>query len=362
MSYKIRNKYDTLDTVMLGDTYHSQYFDTIKNDKIKSGLKRMADETQEDLENFQNVLKQFGCRVIRPELNKNDRIENNRVLKGIPRPPLQPRDAQFVMGNHLFVTGVGDSLDHPSIIERLLDYDDSVVEIMNDRSPYLDAPNWTINNNDLWVNNCEEHRFRDKETGETLHRFDIYDKTQYESVLHRTIEASEDALIKIKTLYPNLNINVLQHEGHSDGCFAILKDGAIITRVEIQNYKKNFPNYDICTVQDDQTDFRRELSFWKVTKHKALTSFWLPGEEDNHEFQEFVETWLEDWVGFVEESIFDVNVLVLDEHNVCVSNPNNSVINSFFKKHNIEPIYVPWRHRFFWDGGLHCITLDLRRS
>ena len=36
------------------------------------------------------------------------------------------------------------------------------------------------------------------------------------------------------------NINVLQHEGHSDGCFAILKDGAIITRVEIQNYKKNF--------------------------------------------------------------------------------------------------------------------------
>ena len=115
-------------------------------------------------------------------------------------------------------------------------------------------------------------------------------------------------------------------------------------------------------MQDDQTDFRRELSFWKVTKHKALTSFWLPGEEDNHEFQEFVETWLEDWVGFVEESIFDVNVLVLDEHNVCVSNPNNSVINSFFKKHNIEPIYVPWRHRFFWDGGLHCITLDLRRS
>ena len=134
MSYKIRNKYDTLDTVMLGDTYHSQYFDTIKNDKIKSALKRIADETQEDLENFQNVLKNFGCRVIRPELDKNDRIENVG-MKGIPRPPLQPRDAQFVMGNHLFVTGVGDHLDHPSIIERLLDYYDSVVEIMNDRSP-----------------------------------------------------------------------------------------------------------------------------------------------------------------------------------------------------------------------------------
>jgi hypothetical protein len=28
----------------------------------------------------------------------------------------------------------------------------------------------------------------------------------------------------------------------------------------------------------------------------------------------------------------------------------------------MEPVYVPWRHRYFWDGGLHCITLDLRRD
>ena len=28
----------------------------------------------------------------------------------------------------------------------------------------------------------------------------------------------------------------------------------------------------------------------------------------------------------------------------------------------MEAIYVPWRHRFFWDGGLHCITLDLVRA
>jgi hypothetical protein len=28
----------------------------------------------------------------------------------------------------------------------------------------------------------------------------------------------------------------------------------------------------------------------------------------------------------------------------------------------MEPVYVPWRHRYFWDGGLHCITLDLYRE
>ncbi len=28
----------------------------------------------------------------------------------------------------------------------------------------------------------------------------------------------------------------------------------------------------------------------------------------------------------------------------------------------MEPVYIPWRHRYFWDGGLHCITLDLVRE
>ena len=36
--------------------------------------------------------------------------------------------------------------------------------------------------------------------------------------------------------------------------------------------------------------------------------------------------------------------------------------NAFLKKHKMEAIHVPWRHRYFWDGGLHCITLDLVRE
>ena len=44
---------------------------------------------------------------------------------------------------------------------------------------------------------------------------------------------------------------------------------------------------------------------------------WYPaGEEDNTEFPHFVETWLQDWVGYVEESVFDVNVLMLDEQSL----------------------------------------------
>ena len=79
-------------------------------------------------------------------------------------------------------------------------------------------------------------------------------------------------------------------------------------------------------------------------------------------FIDFVETWLTKWVGYVEETVFDVNVLMIDEHHCCVSNQKNQKVNTFLKKHNVEPVYIPWRHRYFWDGGLHCITLDLYRE
>ena len=46
---------------------------------------------------------------------------------------------------------------------------------------------------------------------------------------------------------------------------------------------------------------------------------------------------------------------------VNVNNYNKEVFG-FLKKHKIEPIICPIRHRYFWDGGLHCVTLDLQRE
>jgi len=75
---------------------------------------------------------------------------------------------------------------------------------------------------------------------------------------------------------------------------------------------------------------------------------------------EFVNSWLTDWVGYVEETVFDVNMLSINEHTV-VCNYNKEVFN-FFKKHKIDAIPFNFRHRYFWDGGIHCITQDLYRE
>lgn len=57
--------------------------------------------------------------------------------------------------------------------------------------------------------------------------------------------------------------------------------------------------------------------------------WWVPGEELNDDFTYFVETWLKDWVLYVEETVFDVNMLVIDEHNVVCNNYNKDVFDAF---------------------------------
>jgi len=46
---------------------------------------------------------------------------------------------------------------------------------------------------------------------------------------------------------------------------------------------------------------------------------------------------------------------VKDPENVYVSNKPPKSLGSNYTK-------VPWKYRWFWDGGLHCITLDINRE
>ena len=70
---------------------------------------------------------------------------------------------------------------------------------------------------------------------------------------------------------------------------------------------------------------------------------------------------MDDWVGYVEETVFDVNMLVIDESNVIVNNYNKKAFDAF-ERYGITPHIINFRHRYFWDGGLHCMTSDISRE
>ena len=102
------------------------------------------------------------------------------------------------------------------------------------------------------------------------------------------------------------------------------------------------------------------LSFLSL-REKNAGKWWVPGQELNDDFTNFVKTWMNHWVGYVEETVFDVNILVINEKNIICSNYNKVVFDAY-SRHGITPHIINFRHRYFWDGGLHCNTSDLHRE
>ncbi len=320
-------KWHPLKTVMLGRSYYPEFYRDIKNVKVKDCLIRIAEETEEDFKYFEKVLKEWGCKVIRPELDIGENLQEwidvgektNHKPGAFLRPPAQPRDAQLVMGTELLYTGG----DHPAIRNRLKRYNND--DVFDLKTRIFDAPTITCVGNRVYIDEKE---------------------------------IPEDLIIIMKERYPEREFIHVKIGGHNDGCFHTLKPGAILSLLRYQQYEDTFPGWDVCYLPNQSWHMIRPFLY---LKKKNKGKWWLAGEEKNNDFTDFVETWLTDWVGYCEESVFDVNVLMLDDKHVCVNGYNKTVFD-FLKKHNIEPIIVPFRHRFFWDGGLHCVTLDLYRE
>ena len=318
----VRNKWEKLETVVLGTCHLPEFFNKLPYDNIREPLKRIAEQTLEDLEGFENILKQFGVQVLRCQTEHQDITE---YQGHIPRNALQPRDGQLVIGNKLVFT----RQDNPGIeklLKETVNSDNFIIHPAYESDVYFDAPNVTVVDDLITV----EIKNQKKEWVQWF-----------------------------KQNLPQYTIKPVAIGGHSDGTFHTIKQGAILSVYDVGNYKDTFPEWDICYVEENGWNNETE---WFQMKDKTQNKWYVEGEGANDDFIKYVNTWLDKWVGYVEETVFDVNVLVLDEHHVCVSNPNNQKVNDFLKKHRMEPIYVPWRHRFFWDGGLHCITLDLVRA
>ena len=386
MKYKYHAPWDKLKTVVLGTFYNADFFSSVKNDTIRSGLSKIAEETNEDLVNFEQVLKDFGCHVIRPKLNPDDRIERyiddgkvNYInpfhrIRTVPRPPLQVRDCSLVVDDKLYITHG----DHTAIFECLDDYnkEDQVVldfdlESLSDKEKEkLHETYYKVRKTNSWpsfdkIYDADLSEF-DSMTQMEVEYFRKYSK---ESMVHllkapcMTLIGKdmivESALFDLNRLPFDLRYNVVMEGGHSDGCFSPVVPGAIMTVRSPILYSKTFPNWDVLHLPGHAktSQFTKDIHRWK----KKIGGRWYVDGNINDEFVDFTNTYLSELTGFTVETIFDVNALMLDRHHICVSNLIPEA-ERFFKKHGVEPIVVPFRHRHFHDGGLHCVTLDLYRE
>lgn len=366
-----------LEVVAVGSTYDSSFFDGVKNKRIADVLKKIVDETNEDIEFFKSMMRSHNIQVLQAtpkELGYRDSIldyvdvngklgydQSRHIVKKnlIPTSPLQIRDDSLIMGEKLLITD--RTFEVEGYVKKFIEWfgeDQLDLSIYNGnykfrrseanlKSQALDDGleiNYYINNSKDCVSDlagfCSPNLTR---LGKTC-IVDLWQTEEITSFLQEKFPMYE---------YKSLNIG-----GHLDGIFSVLKPGYVIAGPWFRGNEHLFKDWKVVYFEDSKWD--KLEAFYKL-RDKNRGSWWVPGEEHNDQFTEFVEMFLPNWTGFCEETIFDVNCLVIDDRHVVINAENPELIK-LLKSLNIEPIVCPLRNRFFWDGGWHCLTLDIRRQ
>jgi hypothetical protein len=156
----------------------------------------------------------------------------------------------------------------------------------------------------------------------------------------------------------NTRNHIVDTNGHSDGTYCPVTPGLIVSLQDIPTYEKSFPGWEVIYLPNQSWHAVRPFLDLKKTNQGR---WWIPGFEYDSDVVNTVEQWMGHWTGYVEETVFDVNMLIIDPKNVAVFNYNKAVFDAL-DRYGITPHVVPFRHRYFWDGGIHCVTSDIHRE
>ena len=167
-------------------------------------------------------------------------------------------------------------------------------------------------------------------------------------------------------LSPNRKIITAFNQGHSDGIYCNVGDKIWLTNGNVLNYEKYWPGTPVMELSD--TNHGTVNNWNDVEKYRRLKELtktrgrYLIAKHELSAYDlRFIDNYLSHWIGYCDETLFDINLSIIDEDNVMVIS-DNSLVYEKLESLNIKTHRVPFRHRFFWDGGLHCITNDLVRE
>ena len=326
-----------LQEVIVGRAYTPDYFDFIENAQVRNQLQQILHETEEDLSNLARTIEAYGARVRRPDLpNRNQFIQEQINGRGAPLPPLTPRDWQITLGDKLLRVLPMAELD--SICAEYQQAQPG--SVVNPHGGSWD-PDCILNGASA---SCIVRVGRDV----------FFDNSDY-------LRPEQSRWIIDNVLGPDYRVHEAVTDGHGDAVFAILKPGVILSsKHDVNlNFERDFPGWDVCKIWDSSIWAAMEVGKFKYEKNPG--AWYVQGQTPTAEFTDFVDTYLTKWTGFVAETVFDVNCLVLDESHVIFSAYNRQVFD-FCRQHQIEPIICELRHSYFWDGGISCCTQDIRRQ
>jgi hypothetical protein len=147
-------------------------------------------------------------------------------------------------------------------------------------------------------------------------------------------------------------VNICDTGGHSDGVFCPVAPGVLVTSHYKNNYSQSFPGWNVFGIADPTLHNFHQHKNWLLS-HPAI--------DNNKTFDRYILDIANKWVGNFKETVYEVNMLVIDQHNI-IAMKEHPPLAKYLESLGITMHVFDFRTRTFWDGGWHCLTLDIHRD
>lgn len=327
-----------LEEVWLGDVYPTHFYDHLD---VGTGdiFKRITEWTQEDLAKIQEFLEHAGVKVHRPCYDADPETYQRQGV--LIKPAICPRDDYLAVGHRLCFNGEYQQRlwgEHDPWRHVLYDIrSDAESDIINKALPF-------------WLSGANSIRLG----------FDFY----LDCVPQAHLKASPSEYQSlfndhVATLLPEHRCHYISNGGHIDSCFKLVRPGLLLTTKYYQDYQQFWPGWEVINILEPE--FSDHRPGHRAPHSSNNGSWYVPDLALPPSFNQHVIEYARDWVGNYRETFFEVNCLMLDETNIMVLG-NNRAARQQLEKRGLSVHEMPFRCRSFWDGGLHCLTLDTRRQ
>jgi hypothetical protein len=310
--------FQPLKEVWLGDCYPAKFYDHLPS-TIKEAFYQITEWTKEDLYHIEKTLKDFGVIVRRPKFDDSidTYIQNDILLK----PPITPRDDNLVLGDTLYhLRNRYKKNPWQPTLDFYQQCGNSIIEEQDGPLACLNPPSIVRVGKDIYI---------DFDTHSHIWHFVVPILTEWAK---------------------DYRVHVCNTNGHSDGVFCPVKQGLIVATHYLSIYDRTFPNWEVYNLPYPKHN--PWFGKWHLDDSKLMS---------NNRFADHIENYALDWIGNFSETVFEVNMLVIDEHNVLAIKEDDKLFK-WLESQGIDVTLCNFRCRGFWDGGLHCLTLDIHRD
>lgn len=342
----IWTEWDPLEEIIVGVCPPEHYYDdVVKDQRCLPLLNTILRETREDLDNLSNMLEGMGVKVYRPknpQFQQGISIPNFRIHN--PMAPIVPRDQYLVYGEKIVQT-------YTSLPDRWLDslaYYDIFVELFKNGFEWNSMPPPLLEN----LNEQSRLYNTDRLLWHTATMFKCGDAL----ITNTKGPGSQLGLKWTMNNYPDCKIvvnnnSIQDNYGHIDHGFFMTDDETVFAE-------------NVHWAPEILTKTKNVIYLHDVVESPKLTEIDYQKEQykTNGQFSyEHLSGWMNEWKGYWQNVAFDFNVLVVDSKNIFISNQQPR-LQELLDKRGITCHIAPIRHNIFWEAGIHCLTLDVKRK